>query len=49
MIPPVDVTWLGIFRHIKRIKRINALFTHVQQLLTAVDALGSPAMHPESG
>jgi hypothetical protein len=36
-----------------RIGRINALFTHVQQLLTAVDtavdSLGNPAMHPESG
>jgi ribose/xylose/arabinose/galactoside ABC-type transport system permease subunit len=28
------------------IGRINALFTHVQQLLTVVGSLGTPAMHP---
>jgi hypothetical protein len=40
-VPSAPVSW--------RIGRINALFTHVQQLLTAVDSLGNHAIHPESG
>ena len=34
------------WRHFLRIGRINALFTQVQQLWTAVDSFDTPAMQP---
>ncbi|WP_337155221.1 hypothetical protein [Proteus terrae] len=33
-------------RRVSRIGRINALFTQVQQLWTAVDSFDTPAMQP---
>ncbi|APC11318.1 hypothetical protein RB151_016380 [Providencia rettgeri] len=37
---------IPLFGHVKRIGRINALFTQVQQLWTAVDSFDTPAMQP---
>lgn len=38
--------WKLIMRILLRIGRINALFTQVQQLWTAVDSFDTPAMQP---
>ena len=36
----------SVLKHMGRIGRINALFTQVQQLWTAVDSFDTPAMQP---